>query len=55
MKGKVTWKPQGLRAKHWRDPAQARGAANLLPSPKPPKKGLRRRKPPQQSAGAAAS
>ena len=37
MKGKPTWKPVGLRAKHWRDPGQVRGPANLIPQPKPPK------------------
>ena len=32
MKGKPTWKPAGLKAKHWRTASQTRGAANLSPS-----------------------
>jgi len=37
MKGKPTWKPVGLSSKRWREAGQARGPANLLPLPKPPK------------------
>lgn len=44
MKGKATWKPAGLHAKRWREASQVRGAANLLPSSKPPKQGVRRKK-----------
>lgn len=44
MKGKPTFKPAGLHAKRWREASQVRGAANLLPSPKPPKQQLRRKK-----------
>lgn len=32
MKGKLTWKPAGLRAKRWRNAAQLRGYAPSSPS-----------------------
>ena len=44
MRGKPTFKPAGLHAKRWREASQVRGAANLLPSPKPPKQQVRRKK-----------
>lgn len=37
MKGKPTWKPIGLRAKHWREPGQVRGPASFIAQPKAPK------------------
>ena len=44
MRGKPTFKPAGLRAKRWREAAQVKGPANLLPAPKPPKQEVRRKK-----------
>jgi hypothetical protein len=34
MKGKTTWKPKGLRAKHWREAAHVKGRAEM-PVPRP--------------------
>ncbi len=43
MKGKATWKPVGLCAKKWRNPAQLKSSATSLPPSKPlRKKALRR-------------
>ena len=44
MKGKVTWKPTGLKAKRWREAGKTRGPANLLPPSAPLKEKVRRKK-----------
>jgi len=37
MKGRLTWKPAGLRAKRWREVGQVRAPIDHFPPLKPPK------------------